>query len=482
MSAAATLQFVGGAGAVTGSKYLVRAGGRQVLLDCGLFQGLKALRLRNWAKPPFVPAEIDAVVLSHAHVDHAGYLPLLARRGFRGPVYCTPATADLLGALLPDCARIQEEDAERANRHGYSKHRPALPLYTSADAEAALRLVRRRPCGRAFPICRGITALTRRTGHILGAASVELRVGPGDPLRLVFSGDLGRWGRSVLRDPELVPEADVLLVESTYGDRTHPPDPLSELARVVNDSVTRNGALLIPAFAVDRTQELIWSLRQLEDAGRIPVLPVYVDSPLAIEVTDIYCRHPGEHRFELTALADRGRCSLRTRRLQLARTPEESKALNHVRGPLVVIAGSGMATGGRVLHHLARRLPDPATTVLLVGFQAAGTRGRSLQDGAATLRLHGQDVPVRARVESVQGLSAHADREEILRWLSGFKTPPRQTYVVHGEPGPAAALAETIRATLHWEARPAADGETVDLLRRDDAGGVAVTTASASSP
>jgi metallo-beta-lactamase family protein len=239
---------------------------------------------------------------------------------------------------------------------------------------------------------------------------------------------------------------------------------------------------LIPAFAVDRTQELIWSLRQLEDADRIPVLPVYLDSPLAIEVTDIYCRHPGEHRFELTALADRGRCPLRTRRLQLVRTPEESKALNHVRGPLVVIAGSGMATGGRVLHHLARRLPDPATTVLLVGYQAAGTRGRSLQNGAATLRLHGQDVPVRARVESVQGLSAHADRDEILRWLAGFKTPPRQTYVVHGEPGPAAALAETIRATLHWEARPAADGDTVELLRREEARGLAVSAASAASP
>jgi metallo-beta-lactamase family protein len=465
MSASATLQFLGAAGTVTGSKYLVRAAGRQVLLDCGLFQGLKPLRLRNWDEPPFEPAAVDAVVLSHAHVDHCGYLPLLARRGFRGPVYCTPATADLLAVLLPDSARLQEEDADRANRRRYSKHKPALPLYTSADAETALRLVRRRPCGRAFPVCGEITALTRRTGHILGAASVELRIGPADPLRLVFSGDLGRWDRPILQNPELVPAADVLLVESTYGDRLHPPDPLAEMARVINEWAARGGALLIPAFAVDRTQELIWALRQLEEAGRIPVLPVYVDSPLAIEVTDIYCRHPEEHHFELQLLADRGKCPLRSRDFHLARTPGESKALNHVEGPLVVIAGSGMATGGRILHHLARRLPDPRTTVLLVGFQAAGTRGRSLQEGAATLRMHGREVPVRARVEAVQGLSAHADRGEILRWLAGFKKPPRQTYVVHGELGPAAALAEAVRTRLHWEARPAVDGETVDLVR-----------------
>lgn len=480
MSAAATLQFLGGAGTVTGSKYLVRARGWQILLDCGLFQGLKALRLRNWAEPPFAPAEIDAVVLSHAHVDHSGYLPLLARRGFRGPVYCTPATADLIGVVLPDCARLQEEDAARANRQGYTKHRPALPLYTSADAEAALRLVHRRPCGREYAVCAGVSAFTRRAGHILGAASVELRIGPTDPYRLVFSGDLGRRGHPILRDPELVPRADVLLVESTYGDRTHPPDPLSELARVINEAAARGGALIVPAFAVDRTQELIWAVRNLEDAGRIPVLPVYVDSPMAIEVTDVYCRHPEEHRVELRTLSSRGKCPLRSRRFHLLRSPEESKALNHVDEPMIVIAGNGMATGGRVLHHLERRLPDPRTTVLLVGFQAEGTRGRSLQNGAATVRMHGRDVPVGARVESVHGLSAHADRDDILRWLSGFKTPPRQTYVVHGEPDQAERLAETIRATLHWEARPARDGETVELTPGDTAA-AAVKPASAST-
>jgi metallo-beta-lactamase family protein len=258
-----------------------------------------------------------------------------------------------------------------------------------------------------------------------------------------------------------------LLVESTYGDRVHAPDPFSELARVIHEAAARGGALIVPAFAIDRTQELIVALRRLEDAGRIPVLPVYLDSPMAIEVTDVYCRHPEEHRLELQALADRDRCPLRSRRFHLVRTPDESKALNHIDEPMVVIAGSGMATGGRVLHHLAQRLPDPRTTVLLVGYQAEGTRGRSLQNGAATVRLHGRDVPVKARVELVHGLSAHADRDEILRWLAGFKTPPRQTYVVHGEPDAAERLAETIRSTLHWEARPARDGETVPLCGTD---------------
>jgi metallo-beta-lactamase family protein len=463
MSGAISLQFLGASGTVTGSMYLVRAGGRQVLLDCGLFQGLKALRLRNWDEPPFKASEIDAVVLSHAHVDHSGSLPLLARRGFRGPIYCTPATADLLGILLPDCARVQEDDAARANSHSYTKHRPALPLYTSADADAALRLVRRRSCGRAFRVCDGINALTRRTGHILGAASIELQLGAAQPFRLVFSGDLGRWDRAILLNPEFVPLADVLLVESTYGDRLHDRDSASELARVVNESVARGGALLIPAFAVDRTQELIWGLRQLEDAGRIPVLPVYLDSPLAIQVTEIYRRHSEELHADLKHQTDLGKQPLQSRNFQMTRTPEESKTLNHKKGPMIVIAGSGMATGGRILHHLEHRLADSGTTVLLVGFQAQGTRGRLLQDGAATLRVHGRDIPVRARVESVHGLSAHGDRDEILRWLSGFKAPPRQTYVVHGEPASAAALAETIGTQLHWQARPARDREVVDL-------------------
>jgi metallo-beta-lactamase family protein len=463
MSGSTTLQFLGASGTVTGSMYLVRDRGRQVLVDCGMFQGLKVLRLRNWGAPAFQASEIDAVVLSHAHIDHSGYLPLLARRGFRGPIYCTPATAELLAILLPDSARVQEEDAARANRESYTKHHPALPLYTSDDADAALRLVRGRAYDRVFPVCDGINALTRRAGHILGAASIELQIGS-PPLRLVHSGDLGRWDRPILLNPEFVPEADVLLLESTYGDKRHSQDTATDLERVVNESAGRGGALLIPAFAVDRTQELIWILRQLEDAGRIPTLPVYLDSPLAIQVTEVYRRHAAELHADVRRLAEQGKSPLETRNFQVTGSREESKTLNHKKGAMIIIAGSGMATGGRILHHLEHRLSDPTTTVLLVGFQAQGTRGRLLQDGARTLRFHGRDVPVRARVESVHGLSAHGDQDEILRWLSGFKSPPRQTYLVHGEPASAAALAEAIQSRLHWQARPAVDRETVGLL------------------
>jgi metallo-beta-lactamase family protein len=458
-----SLRFLGGTGTVTGSKYLVSVQGRQVLLDCGLFQGLKELRQRNWRQPPFTPANVEAVVLSHAHIDHSGYLPLLVRHGFRGPIFCTPGTADLLGVLLPDSAHLQEEEAATANRYGYSKHKPALPLYTVRDAQAALRLIEPRSYGKRFPVTEGLAAILRRAGHILGSATVELQFGAADPFRLVFSGDLGRWGRPILRDPEPVPEADALLVESTYGDRTHPPASLESLARIVREATGRGGALLVPAFAVGRTQELIWMLRQLEESNRIPSVPVYIDSPMAINVSDIYCRHPEDHALDMTLLMDAKRCPLCCKQYHLARTPEESKALNHHRGPLVIISASGMATGGRILHHLKLRLPDPRTTVLLVGFQSIGTRGRALQDGARTIRIHGQDIPVRAKVEMLDGLSAHADREEILRWLSGFRRPPGQTYIVHGEPQPAQSLADALQTRLGWKARVARDGETVPL-------------------
>jgi metallo-beta-lactamase family protein len=458
------LRFLGGTGTVTGSKYLVSANGRRILLDCGLFQGFRELRQRNWSKPPFEASGVEAVVLSHAHIDHSGYLPLLVRHGFRGPIYCTSGTADLLGVLLPDAAHLQEEEAATANRYGYSKHRPALPLYTVEDAQAALRLIESRPYGERFTLTAGMAVILRRAAHILGSASVELQLGEPALFRLVFSGDLGRWGRPILRDPEPVPEADALLVESTYGDRTHPPDPMDGLARVVREAAQRGGALLVPAFAVGRTQELIWMLRQLEEANRIPSLPVYIDSPMAINVADIYCRHPEDHALDMKLLMDEKRCPLCCKQYHLARKPEESKALNHHAGPLVIVSASGMATGGRILHHLKLRLPDPRTTVLLVGFQSIGTRGRALQEGARTIRIHGQDVPVRAKVETLDGLSAHADREEILRWLSGFRRPPGKTYIVHGEPRAAEGLADTLQTRLHWNARVGRDGETVPLV------------------
>jgi len=464
----ATLSFFGGAGTVTGSKHLLSIGGRRVLLDCGLFQGLKALRLRNWARPPFDPAGVDAVVLSHAHVDHSAYLPLLARAGFRGLVHCTPATADLLPVVLMDAARLQEEDARRANEHGYSRHRPAEPLFRVADVERALALVRPHPYGAAFPIGPAdgngdLRVVLRRAGHILGSATVEVIAGRSSPLRLVFSGDLGRWGRPILRDPELVPEADVVVIESTYGDRLHRPDADDELARLVEDTASRGGTVLVPAFAIGRTQELLWRLGQLVRSGRLPALPIVVDSPMALDVTDVYLRHTEEHDLDMRQLAADGDNPLRAPNLRLVRTPDESKALNALTAPAILIAGSGMATGGRVLHHLARLLPDPRHTVLLPGFQAAGTRGRALQDGAETLRIHGRDVLVRARVHALAHLSAHADRDDLLRWLRGFRHPPRATWVVHGEPAASAAFAQAITRELGWDARVAVDGATVDL-------------------
>ncbi len=454
------IQFFGAAGTVTGSMHLVTANGRRVLLDCGLFQGLKELRLRNWRDFPFDPRSIDAVVISHAHIDHTGALPLLVKRGYRGPIHCTKATADLLAVLLPDSAHLQEEDAERANRRGYTKHTPALPLYTAEDAQHALSQL--RPAAayeQTFSVAGDVTVTYRRAGHILGAATVDVK--PGDGPRIVFSGDLGRYDRPILPDPEPVAEADVLLVESTYGDRIHPPGTDDELANVVNAIADRGGVLVVPAFVVDRTQELLWMLHHLEDAGRIPQLPVYVDSPSATDVTQIYLHHPEDLDEECLAEIRSGQTPLHTAHCHFVRTVEESKRLNDLRGPAIIISASGMATGGRILHHLAHRLPDPKTTVLLVGFQALGTRGRLLQNGAKTLRIFGEEVPVQARVETIHGLSAHADQNEMLRWLGGFERPPRSTYLVHGEPPAAKALGDLIAAKLRWSSRAAQDGEQV---------------------
>lgn len=458
-----TLTFCGGAGMVTGSKYLIEADSSSILLDAGLFQGLKELRLRNWRKPSFDPERINAVVLSHAHIDHSGYLPALVKNHFRGKIHCTSGTSDLLEVMLLDSAHLQEEEAETANRHGYSKHKPALPLYTTEDVKATLKQVQHYPYGKLFDVAHGIKGLFRRAGHILGAATVELQIRREQMIRVVFSGDLGRWNRPIIHDPEFIPEADILLVESTYGDRVHPVDVREQLIRIIQESVERGGALIIPAFAVGRTQELIWVLRQLEKERKIPSLPVYIDSPMAMDVTEIYCRHPEDHDLDMSKLKDKDQCPLCSQHYHFARTPEESKALNFIAGPVIIISASGMATGGRVLHHLKQRLPDPKTTVLLVGYQAMGTRGRSLQDGLKMLRMHGEEVRVNAKIELLDGASAHADKKEILRWLSGFKRAPRQTYIVHGEPAASESLAETIRAELGWNVRSARDGERVTL-------------------
>jgi len=457
-----TVRFLGAAGTVTGSKHLVSTGKSQVLLDCGLFQGLKALRQRNW-DPPLLPAdEFDAVVVSHAHIDHSGYLPVLVRHGFQGPIYCTPATADLLKLLLPDAAHLQEEQAEYANYRGFSRHKPALPLCTVEDAHAALALLQPRPYGKTFDVTSDLRATYKPAGHILGSATVTLDI-EGHAHRLAFSGDLGRWDRPVLPDPVSIEEADVLLLEATYGNRHHGPDPVDDLARVVREAANRGGALIIPAFAVGRTQELLWHLRRLEEQGAIPILPVYADSPMAIEATDVYRRHREDHDEEMTAVMDSGGKPFATRQFHVAKSRQESVRLNDLVGPVVIISASGMATGGRVVHHLNLRLPDSRTTVLLVGFQAQGTRGRQLQEGRREVRMFGREVPVRARVVSLDGLSAHADQGEILRWLGEFRKPPHRTYLVHSEPGAAEALQEIITSRLGWTVRPAQDGEEVPL-------------------
>lgn len=457
----ATLQFLGASGTVTGSKFLLEASGVRLLLDCGLFQGGRTLRRRNWDSPTFEPGRLDAVVLSHAHLDHSGYLPVLVRRGFLGPVHCTAGTRDLLKVLLPDAARLEEEQAAFLNRHRLSKHQTALPLFEFADAEAALKRLHAHRYGETWSVAPEMPVVFRRAGHILGSAAVEIRTGEG--LRIVYSGDLGRWDQPILRDPEPVEEADVLLLESTYGDRRHAPDPIEQLACVVRSAVERQGALLIPAFAVGRTQTLIWLLRQLEDQGRIPRVPVFIDSPMANHITEATCRHEEDLDDEMRSAMDEKRCPLCCKTYHLVSSAEESKALNHRKGAMIVIAGSGMVTGGRILHHLKHRLPDPRTTVLLVGFQAMGTRGRSLKEGSSQLRLLGQDVSVRAWVENIDGLSAHADQDEILRWLSTFRRPPRKTWIVHGEPGPAATLARLVHERLGWSAAVAEDGARVGL-------------------
>ncbi len=446
------LQFLGAAGGVTGSKYLFSYGNDQLLIDCGLFQGLKEMRLRNWAAVPIDLTRLRGVILTHAHIDHSGYLPRIVAQGYRGPVFATPATCDLLKVMLPDAAHLQEEEARYANRHGYSKHKPALPLYTVQDAERSLQLL--RPVRNAEPveIMRNVALSFGRVGHILGAGSARLSFEiDGQQRTLLDSGDLGRYGRPILKDPEPAPNTDWLLIESTYGNRVHPKDSESGLREIIKDVAARRSCLIVPAFAVGRTQELIYVVRKMEDAGEIPTIPVHIDSPMAIQATDIYCRHTEEHDFELAQLSSREGCPISSRHMVIDRTPEQSKAVNDVKGPVIIVSASGMATGGRVLHHLKQRLPDPATTVLLVGYQAEGTRGRSLQDGASELKLLGEIVPVRARVKVLDGFSAHADQGDILRWLGSFKKPPRMTYVVHGEPAAASTLAGVIRDRLSWK-------------------------------
>ena len=439
------LSFLGAAGTVTGSRYLIEAAGRRILVDCGLFQGLKELRLRNWAPLPIEPARRGAVVLTHAHLDHTGYLPLLVRNGFNGPVYCTRATEELCGILLPDSGFLQERDAEFANSHGFSKHKPALPLYTEADARACLPLFRAQKFDTSFEIAPGIGVRFRMAGHILGAAIVELSL---RDVKIVFSGDLGRPNSPTMLDPAMIDRADILLVESTYGNRRHDPhDPEDAIAEIVNRTAGRGGTVLVPTFAVGRSQTLLYHLDRLKKAGRISDLPVFLDSPMAINATEILVNHVGEHR--LSAAQTRSMAAV----ARFVREVEESKALDADPVPKIILAASGMATGGRVLHHLKSLAPDPRNTILFSGFQAAGTRGAAMVAGAETIKMHGAYVPVRAEVRNLSMLSAHADRDELLGWLAHFKAAPRMTFVVHGEPSAADALRIAIEEQFNWQVR-----------------------------
>jgi metallo-beta-lactamase family protein len=449
------LQFLGATGTVTGSKYLLRHGDSTLLVDCGLFQGFKQLRLRNWEPLPVAASAIDAIVLTHAHIDHSGYVPMLARQGFRGKIYCTSATHELCKILLPDSGHLQEEEAEYANRHGFSKHQPALPLYTREDAERCLHLFAPRPFSEDFEALPGLIARLEPSGHMLGSAFVRLDDGQRSVL---FSGDIGRPNDPVLRPPVQLDGADYLLVESTYGDRRHEPsDALEVLATVINRTAARAGVVVIPAFAVGRAQSLLYAIYQLKQEGRIHNLPVYLDSPMATDATRLYHAHRAEHR--LSPEECEGMCHAAT----IVNKATDSMALSARRGPMVIISASGMATGGRVVHHLKAFAPDRRNTILFAGYQAGGTRGAAIVGGAPSVRIHGQDVPIRAEVASIDNLSAHADAEEILAWLRGFKQPPQRTFVTHGEPSAADALRAKIDHELAWPVAVPEYLQTVEL-------------------
>jgi metallo-beta-lactamase family protein len=455
------LSFLGAAGTVTGSKFLVDTKSARVLVDCGLFQGPKALRLRNWEPLPVDPSTVDAVVVSHAHLDHTGYLPALVRGGFRGRIHATAYTAALTRIVLEDSARIQQEEAAYANTKGYSKHHPALALYDESDADRTIRRLEHVTFDTPVQVADGVTVLLQPAGHILGSASALLTLEGGE--RLFVSGDVGRPSHPILRGPAPFPEADTVLVESTYGNRSHEPEDqaLERLAGIITRTAERGGAIVIPAFAVDRTEVVLGALGRLRREGRIPDLPVHADSPMALSVLHVYRDAIASGDPEIRAGVAEGD-PFDAGQLEEARTTEESKALNRLHYPSIIISSSGMASGGRVLHHLAQRLPDARNAVVLVGFQAEGTRGRALAEGAAAVKLFGRYVPVRAEVAVVDAFSVHADADELVEWMRPARAP-RTAFVVHGEPSASAALRDRLAHELEWTAVVPAHGERVRL-------------------
>lgn len=436
------LTFLGAAKTVTGSKYLLTIEGLNVLIDCGLFQGLKELRLRNWDKFPISPKTINAVILTHAHIDHSGYLPLLVRNGFNGNVYCTPATFDLCKILLPDSAKLQEEEARYANKKGYSKHKPALPLYSLEDVDKALKLFKPIDFEAGFNLENKLTVKFIPNGHILGSAFVEIK---SEKLSILFSGDLGRANDFLMRSPKKIAAADYLILESTYGDRNHDQtDPLIQLEAVINKTTNRKGVIIIPAFSVGRTQSILYSIYLLKKLNKIKDIPVFLNSPMSINAMHVYCNHKKDHK--LSPDECKNMCEVAT----YVNSVEDSIALNSKSGPMIIVSASGMATGGRVLHHIRQFGPDSRNTILFVGFQALGTRGDALVHGAKSIKMYGEYVQVNAEVIYLDSYSSHADQSEILAWLKSFKKPPKLTFITHGELHSATALQEEIKKHFKW--------------------------------
>jgi len=437
------LSFLGATETVTGSKYLIENNDKKILIDCGLFQGHKTLRLRNWAKLPFDPATLDAVILTHAHIDHSGYIPLLVKHGFKGKIYCSSATYDLCKILLPDSGYLQEEDARRANKYGYSRHDVAKALYTQADAMAALTNFHPVKFHKAFKIGDDLEITLSRAGHILGAAFIHIDNGQ---KTIVFSGDIGRPNDPVMVLPEHIEAADYLVVESTYGDRLHDKaDPVDMIGDVITSTAAKGGMVVIPAFAVGRSQNLLYYIHDLKRKGKIPNIPIYLDSPMAINVTNLLCRHGDDHKLSNQEWADV--CDIAT----YTKSVEESKNIGRQAMPSIIISASGMATGGRILHHLKNYIGDSRHTILFTGFQAGGTRGDRILKGEKDIKIHGQMWPVRARIEYMGNTSAHADYQEILDWLSYVKTPPLKVFVIHGESEASTALRDKIEETYGWD-------------------------------
>ena len=474
----AYIQFLGAAGTVTGSKHLIStnadsSGGFQVLIDCGMFQGPKEWRERNWQDTPIPARQINAVVLTHAHIDHCGWIPRLVKAGFRGPIYATPPTIDLCGILLPDSGHLQEEDAAFYNKHKKSKHNPALPLYTLEEAQESLQYFRPVQYGEGQQLCPEMSFRFVRAGHILGSSMAEVTLQTnGKTRRLLFTGDIGRVrernatpGEVVRSGPTEGETADILVMESTYGNRQHPTtDPRPELTSLIRATAERGGSIVVPAFAVERTQKFLFMLKELMQAGQLPAIPVFCDSPMAIKAVEIFMKHTEEYSEDTRRLVGQHGSPLTWPGFTFASTAEQSKRINAVKTPSIIVSSSGMVTGGRILHHLAQRLPDPKTTVVFIGFQAPGTRGFTIKSGAREVKIFGDVVPIRAQVAALEQFSDHADTPELLQWLRTFPRKPPATYLVHGEPAAASQLRDTIIKELGWNVQMAQWMQKVKII------------------